>query len=60
MARAKPVSRVKESADYEDLIENLAGQADAFRRSNEPPHEFARRMVGLMRMHQKKWAEPRK
>jgi hypothetical protein len=43
--------------DYEPFIENLTDQIDRWKASDEPTHEFARRVVGLMRMEQKKWAE---
>jgi hypothetical protein len=50
--------------DYEPFIENLTDQLNQWLATSEPTtatieptHEFARRIVGLMRMEQKKWAE---
>lgn len=48
----------EESADYEDFISNLVEQLDRWKASDEPTDQFARRVTGLMRMHDAKWREP--
>lgn len=51
------MAKPHESRDYESFIEDLTEKLEQWHGSDEPAHEFARRLVGLMRMDEKKWRE---
>lgn len=50
---------VTESDAYGDFIETLTKQLDRWRVSDEPSHEFARRIVGQMRVNEEAWRRKR-
>lgn len=60
MATKPPSAPSADGPDYESFIEAFAEKLEGFRKSDEPGHEAARRFVGLMRMHQKKWEDQRR
>lgn len=49
------MAKSPDGPDYEPVIEDLTEKLEAWRNSNEPAHEFARRIVGLLRMERAKW-----
>lgn len=53
------MSEVRESAKYEQTISNLASNLMEWRGQNEETaDQFARRMVGILRMDAKDWLVP--